>query len=295
MFIAAVYVIAPARKAAGLYNRESMELHVLKQKSGSVSPDAMIRSIKRAQAIIARPMSLETQLDGATAYTSPKYSAIAIANGVMDVRIVEGGSAGAVVDAIDARFAEAGTTCLRFECNEMNWPADIASLLKQRECRAIRQGVYQLLQYQPATASPAVQVIPGRAAYAQVGKLFRAIAMERSHSEVAADQWADAIIDQLDDSRIDLFLARKERVVVGGASVLTLGNVGVILDWAALAGDASEEVWQTLSARVIDHCQRAQFEQVLISLDEGDARIARFVAMGFVLAASYERYERSGR
>ncbi len=272
-----------------------MELHVLKQAGGRATPESLVRSIKRADAILARPIATETPLEGATAYTATRYPAIAAANGALDVRLTAGADATAILDELDAHFKQAGVDCLALECSDMAWPVELKPLLPRRGYEPIRRHVLQLIRHQPAEPSPLVQVIPGRAAYGEIQRLYHDHARERLLSETHAKQHADAIIDQLDESRIDLFLARRGRVPVGAASLLTLGNVGVILDGFALAGDADQQVWRTLWARIIDHCRRAQFEQVIVRLDEGDGRASLFEAMGFVQVAVYESYRRIAR
>lgn len=272
-----------------------MELHVLKQAGNKATPETLVRSIKRADAILARPIATETYLEGATAYTAAQYRAVAAANGALDLRLTPGAGAIAVLDELDAHFKQAGTDCLCLECSDITWPDELKQLLQHRGYESVKRHVYQLLRYQPAEPSPQVQVIPGRAAYGEIQQLYHAYAREQSLSDAQAKQHAAATIDQLDESRIDLFLARRQRAPVGAASLLTLGNIGVILDGFALASDATDEVWRTLSARIIDHCQRAQFEQVIVRLDDGDTRASLFEAMGFVQAATYESYRRTAR
>ena len=269
-----------------------MELNVLKQAGNKVTPDALVRSIKRADAILARPIANETYLEGATAYTAARFNHVAAANIALDIRLPANASATSVLDELDNHFAQAGTMCHLYESSDVSWPTEIAQLLIQRGCQPVRRNIHQLIRYQPAQDSSDVQVIPGRAAYGETQKLYHDHARQRLHDDNQAAQHAAAIIDQLDEARIDLFLARRHKEAAGAASLLTLGNVGVILDWFALAGDTEEEVMHTLMARLIDHCQRAQFEQVIVRVDEGDPRSALFESMGYVKAASYESYRR---
>ncbi len=98
-------------------------------------------------------------------------------------------------------------------------------------------------------------------------------------------------MDQLDDARIEIFLARVNRKTVGLTSLLTLGNVGVLLDLFAVGLDTS--VLNVLAARMIEHCQRAQFEQVIVRFASDDPRGAFFTSIGFKPILEYSRYVRA--
>ncbi len=229
-----------------------MDLHVIKK--SAATPDVLVRAVKRAQAILARLIATETYLEGATAFTSAERSLLASANHAADLRLPPGVNAAKVLDTIDAHFAAASVRCAALDASELDWPADFQAAIESRGWRAVRRNVYLLSDYVPPVANAAVQVIPGRAAY---GELRQALTdrATRVHNDAArVTQQVEAAMDQLDDSRIDIFLARQSRKPVGVASLLTLGNIGVVLDLVDLSANDSSAVFHTLAARLFDHC-----------------------------------------
>ncbi len=268
-----------------------MELHVAKQPGAKAGPDALVRAIKRGQAILSRMVATETYLDGATAYAAPSRPLVPHANIAMDLRIPPGSSAERVLNLLDAHFATHSVLCNRFESSEQVWPPALVAALQARGFHAVNQEVYLLSHYVPPVADPLVQIIPGRAAYGELQSLIAVHGRSSpANNHEAADQIAQAVMDQLDDPRIDVFLGRRERKPVGAASLLTLGNIGVVLDlFAVHPGIAPEPdpVIATLATRLFDHCLRAQFEQVIIALPEGDPSLGRLLALGFKSVAGY--------
>lgn len=268
-----------------------MELNVIKKSAST--PDVLVRAVKRAQAILARLVATETYLDGATAFTSPDRSLLASANHAADLRLPPGVGAGKVLDTIDAHFAAAAVRCGSLDASELDWPADLKVAIESRGWRAVRRNVYLLSDYVPPVVEAAVQVIPGRAAYGELRQALSNHAVRQHNDAARVTQQVEAAMDQLDDSRIDIFLARQSRKPVGVASLLTLGNIGVVLDLFDSSANDSSGVFNTLAARLFDHCLRAQFEQVILSLDEGDVRLPRLASLGFKAVASYVCYVRA--
>ena len=269
----------------------SMDLHVIKK--SVATPDVLVRAVKRALAILARLIATETYLEGATAFSSADRSLLASANQATDLRLPPGVSAAKVLDTIDVHFAASTVRCASLDASELDWPADLQAAIESRGWRAVRRNVYLLSDYVPPVANAAVQVIPGRAAYAELRLALTDHVARQHHDAARVTQQVEAAMDQLDDSRIDVFLARQARKPVGVASLLTLGNIGVVLDLFDLSSHDSSDVFVTLAARLFDHCLRAQFEQVLLCLDEGDAQLPRFAALGFKAVASYVCYVRA--
>lgn len=270
-----------------------MELNVIKKSAANATPEVLVRAVKRAQAILARLIATETYLDGATAFTSPDRSLLASANHAADLRLPPGVSATKVLDTIDAHFTAMSSRCASLDASELEWPGELKAAIESRGWRAVKRHVHLLSNYAPPAVDLGVQVIPGRAAYGELRQALADRAAKQHDDPATAKQQADAAMDQLDDSRIDIFLARQSRKPVGTASLLTLGNVGVVLDLFESSANDSSVVFTTLAARLLDHCLRAQFEQVILCQDEGDPQRPRFAALGFKPVANYLCYVRA--
>jgi hypothetical protein len=267
-----------------------MELPVARHPGQKATPDALIRAIKRGEVILARMIAEEKYLDGATVFTSPQRAAVASANGAADLRLPPGTGASTVLDNIDAWFSGQGVTCQWLDAAETVWPAELAAAIERRGFRAVAGGVMALADYTPPAVDAALQVIPGRAAYRELRTIFEARSRAAAHADPTL--CAAAMIDQLDESRVDVFLARRERRPVGVGILLTLGNIGIVLELFVAADDRRDPILRTLAARLLDHCQRAQFEQVIVRIDEGDPNLADFAALGFRTVTQYVRYVR---
>lgn len=261
-----------------------MELPIAPQ-TYQPSPQALVRAIQRSNLILARMTAEETALDGATALTNPERPGVSFANCAMEVDVPQGQTAARVLENIDAHFTERGLRGLMLSAaNE--WPADMLPLLETRGYRPRKMNVFLVTDYVSSRElNNNLQIIPGRAAYAELRKLFE---------ESAADT-ADAMLDRLDEPRAEVFLGRLHSQPAGVVVVVTLGQIGVI-DFVYTATSArGQGVATTLLAHALDHCQRAQFEQVILEAPEGCPAVPVYQRLGFKPVASFTQYERRFR
>lgn len=268
-----------------------MELNVAGQPARKTAADGLIRAVKRADAVLARcGGEEETYLEGATAYTHATRPAAAAVNLALDLRVPPGAAAEQVVAKLTAHFDSAAVPCHSMDASDTVWPAALAAAVEQRGYRPVQRQVLELRQARIPHANDAVQIISARALPAECATLHRRRAADNGADEDSAEQIADACLDQLDDPRLDVLLARVNRKPAGLAGVLTLGNIGVVVDVFATGND--DGVLNTLAARLLDHCQRSQFEQVIVCLLERDARLAFFESLGFEPVAQFTRFVR---
>jgi len=267
-----------------------MDLNIARQPGQKATPDALVRAVKRADAILARMVAEEKYLDGATAYTAPQRPGVALANAASDLRVPPGVVPSAVVDVVEKYFASQGVTCHRLDATEMTWPEALEAEAQRRGYRRVINEVAALQRYASPGVSMGVQVIPARAAYAQLRSLLEEHHQRAGLDAAATEQHVAAVIDQFDDPRLEGFLARVERKSAGFASLLTLGNIGVVLDLFADDPTGDGAVINTLAHRLFDHCLRAQFEQVIVRLSEKDDRAPLFSTLGFRTVAQYVSY-----
>ncbi len=265
--------------------------------SSATAPDALIRAIKRADTILARTGAEENALETATAFANSDRPAVAALNRAFDLRLSEGVEPCQVIDEVQAFFTERNSICQGLDTNESSWPVPLAQAVAACGFAVQSCTVHVLTGHASAANHESLQIIPARAAYAESRQLFRQQAIELpgaaphpdTNTDTFADAFADSRIDFLDESRVDCFLARHNRQPVGHISLLTLGNVGVLLDLFAMDDD-DHTIADALLARLIDHCQRAQFEQVITRTAEGDRYRSFLEDCGFKPRVNYERY-----
>ncbi len=266
-----------------------MELPIA-QESYQPSREALVRAVKRARIILARTAAEENTLDRATLLVNAGRPSIAAINLAAELHLGEDGDPERLLDEIDAHFQALGGRCLRLESSDLGFPATLEAAARARGY-APRESILFLLQgYTSAERSPApIQIIPARAAYGQLSELFRAGALEEPGGvdAVTAEHWARTRIDFLDEARLDVFLGRLNSRAGGFISLLSLGQIGLIEHVFTLPELRGQGVATRLIDHVIEICERAQFEQVIVTIDAHSAARPLFVRVGFQEVARY--------
>jgi ribosomal protein S18 acetylase RimI-like enzyme len=269
-----------------------MELPIAKE-SYRPSTDALVRALRRADAILARTAAEETELDAAIAFVNAARPNVRMINYAADLRVPEEGNADKVIAEILAHFRERGATCHGLAPSATAWPASLADAARRAGYRPWTSRLYRLESYRPPAKRHAkLQIIPARAAYAEVHRLHeRGAVTEWNADATLAKDLADTHVDFLDESRLDAFLGRIDQKPAGIVTVLTLGNVGVICDVHTHIDFRRQGVAATLMDHAIDHCQRAIFESVILETsDENKPACALYESLGFRLVTHFESY-----
>lgn len=269
-----------------------MELPIAPQ-TYQPSAEALVRAAKRAGATISRALAEETPLEGAVAFTNAARQGVAAANCAVELQ-TDGVGAGVLLDRIEAHFQKAGARCRLVHYAEQDWPEELSRALESRGYRPSVRRVFQLREHcRPKLVDPRVQIIPARAAYGQLRQFYVTMA-QRDPQEcdgVLPQEFASARVDELDETRLDRFLARLGGEPVGVADVLTLGQIGVLGGVYTLPERRSGGLGVTLVAHAIEYCQRAQFEHVVLELAENCRATAFYEALGFRAVATFKRYK----
>jgi GNAT superfamily N-acetyltransferase len=261
------------------------------------APDALLRALLSAEVILGRTMAQETQLDGATVFTNPQRPAVHMANCARMVRLPDGTMPASVVEQVLAYFSDAGVTCHQFSSATANWPAELA---QEIETHGYHLGepcdLYLLRQRRPpGHALAELQIIPGRAAYAEFTALCRDAAASMWNLRGAqAEQYSAAHTDQLDEPHLESFLGRLEGKPAGIVNVLSAGPVGVI-DWVYTTPTLrGRGVASRLLDHALDYCQRAQFAQVILEAQRGAPACTLYESLGFAAVVARQAYGRPG-
>ena len=256
------------------------------------SNDALIRAVKRTRAILARTGADETQLACATAYSNADRPGVRVLNLALNVRTEADHDVSAVLDELFAHYEAAGVACEALDANDAVWPEGFDTALAARGYAPRNRRLMIVAHYtSPTDANDALQVIPARAAYAHMRTLLHTMAgADHGLTGRCADGLADALIDQLDEPRVEMMLGLLDGAPAAFAGVVTLGQQGVIVP-AYVAPDARRKgLGRTIMMHVLDHCVRAGFEQVLLDRGGGCYSIPMYDALGFVPIGGYVRY-----
>lgn len=269
-----------------------MELPIARE-SYMPGADALVRAVKRSDVVLARTAAEETQLETATAFTHVGRPAAPLCNCATDATLPEGVDADAAAEEVLSHFASLNVSCHAVDAAGADFPPSLAAAYERRGYRRVRRRVYVLNKYVPPTrTNDALQIIPARAAYPLLKPFFAAFAEEEFGArDGAATQIAEAMIDHLDEPRLDLFIGRLNGVVAGSIGVVTLGNIGVLHPAYTAPHARGKGVAGTLADYLVDHCLRAAFEQVLIDRADGCPSIRFYESLGFKPVADYVRYQ----
>lgn len=271
-----------------------MELPIAPQ-SYLPTAEALVRAVQRARAILARTAAEETALDGATAFTNPDRPGVRSLNFAADLQAPGGTDGQRVVTEVLNHFEPRGSPCHFLESAEAAWPAPLEQAAHQHGFQASLKHVLLLSQYKaPARQNQGLQTVPARAAYRELPGFYRSMARHefRADDRLAGD-FAATMIDWLDEPRLELFLARLDNQPVGVAGVLTLGQIGVVSPAYTDPAARGQGVAATLMAHTLNHCARAQMEQIVLQRSDGCYSIRFYESLGFSRVASYTRLSRS--
>ncbi len=268
-----------------------MELPVAPE-SYEPTTEALVRAVKRVEAILARVSAQESSLGGATVFVNPERAGVVWENFAADLRTSDEMDAQGVLDEVRSHYATMGVACCSLDAAGGDWQPGLAEAATGAGYRAVTCHVYLLKRHRPSKkVNESVQVIPARASYKEVGALFAGMARDEYGAEggVAADM-AQSMVDQLDEPRLELFLGRLDGGPVGVAGVTTLGQMGVVYPaYTGLSG-RGQGVGPTLMTHTLDHCARALMGQVLLMRVEGCPSIGFYEGLGFERVGSYVKY-----
>lgn len=268
-----------------------MELPVAPQ-SYRPSADALVRAVKSANVMLARVVAKQSVLDGGTAFTNPDRPDVRSANWAAQINVPGDVGARLVLDQILDHFRQQGVPCQVLDGAAADWPQALAQGIAALGYRPITKHVFCLADYQPPRkVNEQLQIIPARSLYGQLPRFYQSMARQGLGApEALAQQLTETFIDRLDEPRLDLFLGRIDKQPVASCGVITLGNIGVIHAAYTAPEHRGRGIAATLMAHVLDHCSRAQFEQVVLDRSEGCPSIPFYQRLGFRQVASYVKY-----
>ncbi len=257
-----------------------MELPIAKQ---TYLPPAvaMARAMLRAEATLARTTCEVTELEGFTAYTDAPRREVRMTNWAGDVAC--DGSPAELLDRIDAHFDAQGVRCWTLLSHDGAWSGAFLEAAAERGYSTRERWVYLLDRYvapPEERMSQSLQVIPTRAAYGQARELMRVAAGQYQGAEVT-DALAAALVDRLDEARLESFMGRLSGHAVGMLNVLALGQVGVIDQVFTHPYHRRGGVASRLMDHAMGFCRRALFEQVILEADRQSPASRMVERIGF--------------
>ena len=279
-----------------------MELPISSQ-SYQPTTEALLRAHQRAQVILARMVGDEVELDGATLFANSRRATLPLANFAADVRVDQSIDAAKNIFEIHKHFAAAGTKCHYLDSPDGRWHEALANEIRKAGstpqewhllARAAAKNSHAAATGASSKADPHtektsdLQIVPARAMYAILPAFFEMMARHESHADAPAT--ARAWIDQLDESRLELFVGLLHSQIVAVGGVLSLGNIGVLWPTFADPAQRGKGLGKTITQYVLDHCHRSLFESVIIARHETCPAVHFYESLGFSRVATLVRY-----
>ncbi len=274
-----------------------MELPIAPE-SYQPSAEALIRAAKRGALVLGRTIAEEATLDVGTVLFNAERAGVAAANFTGEVTVPANTTAREAIEQIMAHYRERGLSCQALDAADRYWPDAVPPILSGLGYFPSNRMVCMLGHYQAPPQErvcPGLQIIPARASYGELRGFFVEMAATADRAEAPqAEAAAQARVDQLDEPRLEVFLGRLDGKAVGVSGVLTLGNIGVLYDLFTLPPCRGRGVGAAMMAHTLDHCRRAQFEQVIASFPQNCPHLPFYEQLGFKVIGTFIRFRKRG-
>lgn len=266
-----------------------MELTVAPQ-SYRPSDDSLIRALKQATTAMLRVVSEQETLDGAIAFTRDDAPLIRQANRGMSWDPAPGSTPGSL-EALIEHFSEKQLDALVIDCVDAVLNEQQIEHAQSLGYHADTRQLLVMQQFEPNEAiNMDLQVIPARAAYREVKTIYRRMAQtDFGGDEALSQQLAAVMSDRLDEPRLDLFLGRMDRKPVALGGVFTQAQVGVLVPIYVDPDMRGKRLGPTMLEHVLEHCLRAQLQQLIVDRSPGCYAIPMYQKAGFSAGPTYMR------
>ena len=261
-----------------------MQLTVAPQ-SYQPSDESLVRALKAATVAMTRMVSEETELDGVIGLHCATAPLIRQANRGADWD----GSPGSLTQ-LNEHFAARQLQAWVVDPLPMTLTdSQQADAQTQGYCVNKRQLLILKQFKHDQTINTDLQIIPARAAYREVKTIYQRMAQTDFDGAELSTQLSNVMTDRLDEPRLDLFLGRMDRKPVAVGGVYTQGQIGVMIPIYVDPDVRGKRVGMTLLNHLLQHAQRAQFQQVIVDRSPGCNAIPMYKKAGFTDGPTYMR------
>lgn len=267
-----------------------MELPIL-QSQPAHGPDVVVRAITRTNAELTSNISTGEDLNCGRAFSNPDRLNVWDANCVHQVFIPDGSDASDVIAEVEQHYASLGRPCYKWFASDAEFPAPLADALTANGWERGQMQVMRMVRASiPDSAAKDLQVVPARAMMAAF-HAFRHDEAAAEYGEEVADNLANCATEVLDDPRLDMLVARRNREVVGVAGVMAAGDIGILYDVQTHRDYRRQGIMTGILAHVLDVCARSQFKTIVLEtgLDNAGA-IRLYERIGMERLTTFDYY-----
>ncbi|MEK6643026.1 MAG: GNAT family N-acetyltransferase [Planctomycetota bacterium] len=230
----------------------------------------ILTAFRRSERALVEQVAQWESLDFGVAYWSTAFPSLAEANQLRDVWLSDVSAEEAFARA-DAYFTERGTKCSAWTPASSQAVEPVAELLLRKGWQRVEAQVMALAKWDTADVMPdaSVRILPARA----MRKAYRATFEGESAR-------GDAVMERLNDSNLDAFVAIVDGAAAGRISYLSVGDAARVTDAFVLSEFRRRRIGVQLMGHVLRLARRLLPKSV-VAAGTTDAGHAFLAASGF--------------
>lgn len=269
-----------------------MELPVIEWNSHDRAPDRVVRAVKMAAAELALSYCNVVDISEARLFSCRERADIREANFAADVTVRNPAAMEKLLTRIGSHYRSHSLVCHRLIPAQAVPEQDDATAVLARHGYAREPRLVMMMDRArwPASVRTDLQVLPARSAMRLYGAFQRAV-HEVTYTTAVADGLAACAVDVLDDSRLDMFVARLNGRLVAAAGVMSLGQNGVLWDVSTHPDYRRQGIQKALLSYLLDHCARSQFVTLALETPpDNRPAIRMYESIGMTPLCTYDCY-----
>lgn len=270
-----------------------MRLPVLSTSHTShLNHESFTRAVKKARLDLFSTFTNRSDLDGAVALINVARPLVWDARCIFEFDAASAAASPAeLLASALSQFTAHNLTCAQITCSAHSAPADVLSALAHHHYLPKEQLVMAMDAYAPPPELRSdLQILPARSVLSDYAA-FREATLLPTHSPDAARQVAQCFLDQLDDPRLDMLVARLHQRIVAAAGVFSAGEIGIVWDVHTHPHFRRAGLMRTLLHHLLELCQRSQYKAVILDTEPSNTPAVRlYESLGFRPSGTFTEY-----
>ncbi len=254
--------------------------------------EAFTRAVKKARLDLFSTFADRSELDGAVTLINVTRPLVWDARCIFDFDPASASASPSdLIASALSGFTSLNLTCAQITCSAHSASPDVIAALAHHHYLPKEQLVMAMDVYvPPSTIRTDLQILPARSLLSDYAA-FREATLLPTHSPDAARQVAQCFLDQLDDPRLDMLVARLHQQIVAAAGVFSAGEIGIVWDVHTHPGFRRAGLMRTLLHHLLELCQRSQYKAVILDTEPSNTpAITLYESLGFRPTGIFAEY-----
>jgi ribosomal protein S18 acetylase RimI-like enzyme len=269
-----------------------MSLPILKT-SSAPTVETLIRHFHRFESKWSEHFSTRTSLDFGTAWSSPEFNRVHIANRMLEVALPPQISPQQAFDQANEHFAAQGLICWKWVMNPSSPSEEILPMQGFLLAKNYQRQASDIMSLDrvslPATSTNVqnMRIIPARSSFRHARSIY-----EEKTAHWNTPQLVEAEMLHLDDPHYDALLALKDGIAIAHVGVFSMGESGFIEDFYVSPTFRRHGIGTIMLCRAMEICARSLFKYVLLRvLPDNEIAIALYKKFGFVRIGDFVEFK----